>query len=620
MTALPADQSSFFKLVAEMSNSLVQSSSTGLDDAINDALAKIGAYFNADRSYLFQFDASLCFADNTHEWCAPLVSAQKDQLQRLPVSIFNYWIGSFQQGQYVQIGDIEKLDKNSAEYQLLASQQIRSVLMLPLVAQNNLTGMFGVDLVRSHYSWSEGEIAALQLIAGNICGALLRQRAELKVQSLVLYDQLTALANRQLTLDRLQQAIANCGRHQQYSAVLFIDLDNFKQFNDSYGYAQGDLLLKHVACTLHNSLRQGDTLGRFAADEFVVILEQVAVTSQDAISAVKAVAEKIMQQVQQEYQQQDIRYHASISIGISLFNDQQYSADILLTQADMAMFQAKAAGRNCLHFFDALLQANATSRTVLDNELRQAITEQQFVLYYQLQLDTQGQPLGAEALIRWQHPQRGLVNPTDFIGYAEQSGLIVAIGEQVLQQACQQLLRWQQHADTANLTIAVNISVRQFRQADFVQRVSDILQQSGANAKKLKLELTESMLISDIEDVRDKMQQLSALGLEFSLDDFGTGYSSLTYLKKLPLSQLKIDRSFVRDILTDPNDEAIARMIIALGAALGLSVLAEGVETLGQLQKLTQLGCQQFQGYLFGKPHAIDEFNAALLQFPPSNF
>lgn len=602
MTALPADQSSFFRLVAEMSNSLVQSPSAGLDHAINEALAKIGTYFNADRSYLFQFDAGLSVADNTHEWCAAQISAQKHLLQGLPASTFSFWFATLQQGQYVQISDISELDKNSAEYQLLSAQGIRSVLMLPLQTQHNLTGMFGVDLVRSNYSWSEGEIAALQLIAGNICGALLRQRAELKVQSLALYDQLTNLANRQLTLDRLQQAIANCGRHQQYAAVLFIDLDNFKQFNDSYGYAQGDLLLQHIACTLQNSLRQGDTLGRFAADEFVVILEQLSATSQDAISAVKAVAEKIMQQVQQQYQQQDIRYHASISIGISLFNDQQYSADILLTQADMAMFQAKAAGRNCLHFFDALLQANATSRTVLDNELRQAITEQQFVLYYQLQLGDQGQPLGVEALIRWQHPQRGVVGPAEFISYAEQSGLIVAIGEQVLQQACQQLQRWQQHADTADLTIAVNISARQFRHADFVQRVSDILQQSGANAKKLNLELTESLLISDIDDVRQKMQQLSALGLEFALDDFGTGYSSLAYLKKLPLSQLKIDRSFVRDILTDSNDEAIARMIIALGVSLGLSVLAEGVETVEQLQKLKQLGCNQFQGYLLGKP------------------
>lgn len=616
MTALPADHSRFFQLVAEMSNSLVQSSSAGLDYAINDALAKIGAYFNADRSYLFQFDTSLCFADNTHEWCAPLVSAQKDQLQRLPVSIFSYWIGSFEQGQYIQIDDIEELDKSSAEYQLLAPQQIRSVLMLPLLTQNSLTGMFGVDLVRHHYKWSAGEIAALQLIAGNICGALMRQRAERKAESLALYDQLTALANRQLTLDRLQQAIANCGRQQQYAAVLFIDVDNFKQFNDSYGYAEGDLLLRHVGQTIQHSLRQGDTLGRFAADEFVVILEQLSETSQNAISAVKAVAEKIMQQVQQQYQRQHICYHASISIGISLFNDASYSADMLITQADMAMFQAKAAGRNALHFFDPLLQANATSRTVLDNELRQAIAGQQFVLYYQLQLDAQGQVLGAEALIRWQHPQHGVVNPGDFIGYAEQSGLIVAIGDIVLQQACRQLQQWQQDSRTAGLTVAVNISARQFRQADFVSRVTKILQQSGAKASGLTLELTESMLISDIDDVRDKMQQLSALGLEFSLDDFGTGYSSLAYLKKLPLNQLKIDRGFVRDILTDPNDEAIARMIIALGTALGLSVLAEGIETPEQLQKLKQLGCQQFQGYLLGKPQPVENLNSALLAMP----
>ncbi len=611
MTALPAEQSRFFQLVAKMSNSLVQSSANGLDQAIDDALAQIGRYFNADRSYLFQFSADITVADNTHEWCADDVSAQKHLLQGLPAATFGDWFDTLQQGLPIHISDIAQLAQHSAEYQLLASQGICSVLMLPLQTQHNLIGMFGLDLVSSCYHWSDGEIAALQLIAGNICGALLRQKAERKAESLALYDQLTGLANRQLTLDRLQQAIANSARHQQFSAVLFIDLDNFKHFNDSYGYAQGDLLLQHIAAMIQQNLRQGDTLGRFAADEFVVILEQLSANSVDAISAVKAVAEKLMQQVQQQYRRDDIRYHPGISIGISLFNDATHSADMLITQADMAMFQAKAAGRNCLQFFDPLLQANATSRSELDNALRLAIAEQQFVLHYQLQFNAQRQAIGAEALVRWQQPQQGLVSPAGFIGYAEQSGLILAIGDQVLQQACQQLQCWQQSGKTA-FTVAVNISARQFRQPNFVQRVTQILQQSGARACGLKIELTESMLISDIDEVIIKMQQLAAIGVEFALDDFGTGYSSLAYLKKLPLSQLKIDRSFVRDILTDPNDEAIARMIIALGASLGLTVLAEGVETEAQLQKLLQLGCQQFQGYLLGRPLSIQESEQAL--------
>lgn len=614
MTALPAEQSRFFQLVADMSNSLVQSSAGGLDKAIDDALAQIGRYFNADRSYLFQFDPGMTVADNTHEWCADNVSAQKHLLQGLPAATFGDWFSTLQQGQPVHICDIKQLQPNSAEYQLLASQGICSVLMLPMQTQHNVAGLFGLDLVRNHYHWSAGEIAALQLIAGNICGALLRQKAERKAESLALYDQLTGLANRQLTLDRLQQAIANASRQQQFSAVLFIDLDNFKQFNDSYGYAQGDLLLQHVASSIQQSLRQGDTLGRFAADEFVVILQQLSASSVDAISAVKAVAEKLMQQVQQQYRHQHIRYHPGISIGISLFNDASHSADMLITQADMAMFQAKAAGRNCLQFFDPLLQANATSRSELDNALRQAIAEQQFVLHYQLQFNAQRQAIGAEALVRWQHPQQGLVSPAGFIAYAEQSGLILAIGYLVLQQACRQLQLWQQGGLTA-FTVAVNISARQFKQPDFVERVTQILQQSGARACGLKLELTESMLISDMEEVITKMQQLAAIGVEFALDDFGTGYSSLAYLKKLPLSQLKIDRSFVRDILKDSNDEAIARMIIALGAALGLTVLAEGVETEPQRQKLLALGCQQFQGYLLSKPLSIQEVQQVLHSF-----
>lgn len=284
----------------------------------------------------------------------------------------------------------------------------------------------------------------------------------------------------------------------------------------------------------------------------------------------------------------------------------------------MAMYQAKEAGRNCFYFFDPTMQQKASQRTALDNQLRLAIREQQFELFYQLQVGHTGQPIGAEALIRWHHPERGLLGPDNFIGFAEESGLILAIGNWVLAAACQQLRLWQQQPLTAQLSLAVNISASQFRQADFVRGVTQILQQTGANPANLKLELTESLLITDINDVVDKIQQLAAMGIGFALDDFGTGYSSLAYLKRLPLTQLKIDRSFVRDILTDSNDEAIARVVIALGNTLGLEVLAEGVETARQLAALKQLGCYQYQGYLFGKPLPISEFNHALLSMPPS--
>lgn len=608
------DQTEFFTLIADISSSFVLSPAAELDHIINQALCRIGQFFQADRCYLFQFDQHLAYAANTHEWCATGVTSQKEALQKLPTSTFGHWFTTLSQSQAIPINDISQLDPLSDEYQLLAVQGIQSVLMLPLVAHGSFLGMFGIDLVSSQCCWTEQHISAMSLIAGNISGSLLRQRAEQKAESLAFYDPVTQLPNRRLILDRLQQTLANINRQHSYAAVLFIDLDNFKHFNDSHGHEQGDLLLRQVATALQQTVRDGDTVGRFGADEFVLIIEQLAPNSAEAAEAVKRVAQKVMQAVQQPYQWQHIRYHNSVSIGASLFNDQHHSADMLITQADMAMYQAKAAGRSCLYFYDATLQQKANQRSVLDNELRQAIKAQQFELFYQLQVDASGMALGAEALIRWQHPQRGLVAPVEFISFAEESGLIVAIGEWVLQAACQQLTLWQQHASTACLTLSVNISASQFQQPDFVSRVSSILQHSGARACKLKLELTESLLIINIGDVIEKMQQLAALGVSFALDDFGTGYSSLAYLKRLPLTQLKIDRSFVRDILIDSNDEAIARMVIALGNTLGLEVLAEGVETLEQLAALQQLGCYQYQGYWFGKPLPIDAFYSALQQ------
>ncbi|WP_333609622.1 putative bifunctional diguanylate cyclase/phosphodiesterase, partial [Arsukibacterium sp.] len=463
-------QAAFFQLIADISSSFVLSPATELDQVINQALARIGSFFQADRSYIFLFDARFEFAKNTHEWCAPGVSSQQQTLQALPVAALGDWMNTLQAGKAIPINDVSQLDPASAEYQLLAEQSIQALLMLPLRAQDSLLGVFGLDLVRHTQHWNDEHLAALSLIAGNISGSFIRQRAEQQAENLAFYDPVTALPNRRLILDRLQQALANSKRQQNYAAVLFIDLDHFKHFNDSYGHEQGDLLLRQVGQALQQTVRDGDTVGRFGADEFVLIIEQLSADSTEAMQAVKRVAQKVMQAVLQPYQWQHIRYHNSVSIGVSLFNDQQHSADMLITQADMAMYQAKAAGRNCLYFYDPQLQQKASQRAVLDNELRQAITEQQFELFYQLQVDASGMALGAEALIRWRHPLRGLIGPFEFIGFAEESGLILAIGDWVLQAACQQLVLWQQHLVTASLTLSVNISASQFRQPDFVSR------------------------------------------------------------------------------------------------------------------------------------------------------
>jgi EAL domain-containing protein (putative c-di-GMP-specific phosphodiesterase class I) len=319
------------------------------------------------------------------------------------------------------------------------------------------------------------------------------------------------------------------------------------------------------------------------------------------------VGEKILIAINQPYQLAGFTCHSSPSIGVTLFADHHGSLEDLLKRADLAMYKAKEAGRNTLRFFEPEMQAAVTTRAALESDLREAVQSDQFLLHYQAQVDRVGAITGVEALLRWQHPQRGLVSPLTFISLAEDTGLIVPIGLWVLETACSQLSAWSRRPEMRHLSIAVNVSARQFYQLDFVEKVLQILEKTGANPRRLKLELTESLLVSNIEDVITKMLTLKAMDVGFSLDDFGTGYSSLSYLKRMPLDQLKIDQGFVRDILTDPNDAAIAKMVVALAESMGLAVIAEGVETEAQRDFLAGLGCHAYQGYLFGRPLPLKE-------------
>jgi diguanylate cyclase (GGDEF)-like protein len=429
-----------------------------------------------------------------------------------------------------------------------------------------------------------------------------RKEAEQRIHDLAFYDPLTHLPNRRLLIDRLHQALSASARNGTYGALLFIDLDNFKSLNDTLGHDMGDLLLIEVAQRLQTSLRGCDTAARLGGDEFVVMLEDLNENAVDAAAEVETVGTKILETLNQEYQLAGKPHHSTPSIGVTLFHGQETSIDDLLKQADLAMYQSKAAGRNAMHFFDPKMQAAVSARSALEADLHEALRDEQFVLHYQPQVDSTGRMIGAEALLRWHHPQRGLVSPNEFIPTAEETGLILPIGLWVLKVACHRLAEWGAHTASAELTMAVNISARQLRQSDFVQQVISAIETSGANPHRLKLELTESLLLDDIESTIGKMTALKAIGVSFSLDDFGTGYSSLAYLKRLPLDQLKIDRSFVRDVLTDPNDAVIARTIVALGQSLGLSVIAEGVETEAQREFLAANNCMAYQGYLFGKP------------------
>ncbi|MFT4243099.1 MAG: EAL domain-containing protein [Acidovorax sp.] len=439
-----------------------------------------------------------------------------------------------------------------------------------------------------------------------------RKAVESQIEQLAFYDMLTGLPNRRLLVDRLQRAMAASARSGAQGALLFIDLDNFKDLNDTLGHDTGDQLLLQVAQRLKGCVRDADTVARFGGDEFVVLIEGLHSDAPRASTEAAQVARHITAALGKPYALGGASHHSTPSIGIALFGQQACSVDELLKHADLAMYQAKAAGRNTQRFFDPDMQAAVSSRSALEADLRRGLQEKEFVLYYQPVVDAKGRLLGAEALVRWNHPRRGLVSPAEFIPLAEQTGLILPLGQWVLEAACAQLVAWSRSALTRQFFLSVNVSVRQFRQPEFVERTLSALHDSGANPERLKLELTESLLLADVEDVIARMERLRRHGLGFSLDDFGTGYSSLSYLKRLPLDQLKIDQGFVRDLQTDPNDAAIVRTILALAHSLDLAVVAEGVETTGQLEFLQRHGCQAFQGYLFGRPMPAEVLERAL--------
>ncbi len=443
-----------------------------------------------------------------------------------------------------------------------------------------------------------------------------RKQAEEKARYLAFYDALTQLPNRRLLTERLQFSMAGTARSGLQMAVVFVDLDNFKTLNDSRGHAVGDLLLVAAARRLQHCLREHDTVARLGGDEFVVLLHNLAAKKTDAATQVRTVAEKMMAVLRQPFELAGQQHHITASMGATLLHDHTKSIDEVLKQADMAMYRAKDAGRNRLCFFDPLMQEEVNQRARLESEMHHGLRHAQFVLFYQPQVDGQGRVTGAEALVRWQHPTRGLVAPGVFIALAEESGLILELGAWVLQQALQQQARWRQNPALAHLHLAINVSARQFRQEHFVDQVLELVQRSGASPQHITLELTESLMLQDVEGVIATMHRLKAQGIGFSLDDFGTGYSSLNYLKRLPLDQIKIDQGFVRNALHDPRDAAIAHSIVTLADMLGLGVMAEGVETPEQHQCLASYGCRAFQGYLFGRPVPVEAFEAQVLAMP----
>jgi diguanylate cyclase (GGDEF)-like protein/PAS domain S-box-containing protein len=443
-----------------------------------------------------------------------------------------------------------------------------------------------------------------------------RKSAEEKIKHLAFYDALTGLPNRRLLRDRVQQARAMSRRSGQHAALVFLDLDNFKNVNDLYGHQVGDELLCQVAGRLRQSLRERDTVARLGGDEFVLMLEGLESRAEEAASQIEQLGAKVLDALRQPYLAGGHSLFSSASLGVVLFNDEQHSVDELMQRADLSMYTAKAAGKNALSFYDPQMQEAVSARLQLEADMRRGLQSGEFLLYLQPQLDQLGRLNGAEALVRWQHPQRGLLGPGAFITIAERCGLIESLDMQVLGAACELLAQWAQQPHSAGLSLSVNLSARLLYQAGFVEALQQTLQRSGANPRRLRLELTESLLLTDMDEAAMRMQALRAMGIRFSIDDFGTGYSSMACLQQLPLDQLKIDQSFISELPSNSGSLAIVRAIIALAQSLELEVIAEGVETLAQRDSLLSNGCLHYQGYFFARPMAVADFAASDLLRP----
>lgn len=442
-----------------------------------------------------------------------------------------------------------------------------------------------------------------------------RKQIEKEVEKLAFYDALTRLPNRRLFLNRLKKAILQSRHRQTYSALLFIDLDHFKNLNDSYGHDVGDLLIIEVASRITSCLRENDLVARLGGDEFVVILENIGKDSTEINSSVLTICEKVLESVAAESKLNSITYTSTCSIGVCLFMDEYQRAEDILKRADTAMYEAKKSGRNAIHFFNPEMQKELKSRVQLEQELKNAITQEQFELFYQLIVDNNRRVVGVEALLRWRHPDKGIVGPDQLFPLIELNGMIVPIGEWVIKEGISQLQRWQQNSSTRSLTLSINISALQFKKPDFISNLSEMIKKYQIVSNQLYLELTESTLITDLSSTKDKVEKLNHMGINTSLDDFGTGYSSLSYLKRFNVSQLKIDRSFVQDILVDKSDLTMVKTIIEMGRNLSLEVVAEGVANEQQFELLKSCGCKRFQGYWINRPIPIEQIDLLLDRF-----
>ncbi len=493
---------------------------------------------------------------------------------------------------------------------VLASILLNVVLLVKRVRQSSAQLKASDEQLRNSNAQLQSSFEQLKISSQQL--KTQAQQSQSTIFQLAYSDTLTGLPNRRLFQDKLEKTIARSQRTAMYGALLFMDLDNFKSLNDTKGHALGDLLLIEVAKRLRACVRESDTVARLGGDEFVVILDDLHHDEVLATEQAGKIAAKISLMLHQPYHLNEWLHRGSASIGVALFSHGKVSSEELIKNADTAMYQAKKAGRNTVCFFDEQIQTEMIERSEMEAALWSAISEQQLHLHYQLQVNQQGQSVGAEVLLRWMHPQRGMTYPSQFIQLAEQNGLILPIGYWVIRNVCQQLRIWQAHPLTKNLNVSVNVSARQLQDIDFISKINVMLLENKISPQQLKLEITESMALHDVDHTIRTLQQLKKMGIGLAMDDFGIGHSSLGHLKRLPLDQIKIDQSFVRDLTIDNHDKTIVQTIIAMADSMGLEIIAEGVETEAQRAMLQALGCTLYQGYLFSKPLPLAEFEQLL--------
>ncbi|PLZ18908.1 putative bifunctional diguanylate cyclase/phosphodiesterase, partial [Fischerella thermalis] len=583
--------------VAEATNSLL--TEMNYEKAIDKALAVLGEAAQVDRVYLFENHPHPVTAEMVmtlrFEWRSDSVLSEGNkQNPSYQVSELGHWYTALSQGKSIQSLTQEL---NAIDQEILHREGILSLLLVPLHLDENFWGVLGLADCCKQRQWSRHEESTLLTMAASISGARRRQQVEEMIRYQALHDLLTGLPNRLLFKEQLTRTLPNAARRKESLAVMFLDLDRFKTINDTLGHTLGDQLLQNVAQRLRESLRSGDVVARWGGDEFIILLPQV-----NYVEEVAQVAQRILQELEKAFHIEGHELYVSASLGIALFDEHSPDVETLIQHADVALYHAKDEGRNNFQFYTTSISSKTPEILTLERSLRHALEREEFVVHYQprVNIDT-GKITGMEALLRWEHPDMGLVAPSKFIPLAEESGLIIPIGEWVLRTACRQNKAWQEEGLPA-ITMAVNLSLKQFRQPGLVETVAKILDETGLEANFLELEITETTAIEDLEFTRTVLQQLEEMGVHLSIDDFGTGHSSLSRLQLLPLHNLKIDGSFIRDLTKDVKVAHIVKAIVGLGRSLGLRLTAEGVEKQEELEFLKSINCEDVQGFLFFRP------------------